>query len=79
MVPTDLRPKDRMTVNRTRRTNKYDAMDDASYEALMNKRGIYPYLMEWEVSGETEDVGVDPLPFLGCTEFEAMHMAIPGD
>ena len=78
MFPDDLRPKDLMTVNRIRRTDKYDAMDDASYEALMKSRRIYPYLMEWDVSEnkQTEDIECSAA---GYTQFEATHTAIPGD
>ena len=30
--------------NKVRRTNKYDLMDAASYEALMDSRNIEPYI-----------------------------------
>ena len=41
---------------KTRRTNKYPMLDDASYEALMESRNIYPYISEESDSYVYEDV-----------------------
>ena len=41
-----------MTNDYTRRTDKYNNLSDASYEALMKERNVYPYLMPWELNAD---------------------------
>lgn len=51
-------------MNNIRRTNKYDQMDDASYEALMASRNIYPY-MNIRIEDQVKNQG------LGMTEIKS--------